>query len=306
MADITETPVVTEVTAGGEDSVTMYGGPMVTLRGEFQLTTEIPSLKFILDESNMESVMPALRTSGDAASFVMKPFILPLEQQVADVRVWFALNGRDFEDTQQTFRVTAGEFPPQHVTCAHLPYPCANFRRQLVRPASGSHGSSTHTSKNYSDGRVQNRIRRFFCSKLRHLYCSVSMRSCCEYVRTCLRHRTLCPLLRKQGCYFLVADFSPLKVCFMFFNELGSEQVPGWTEASNFGRLQLEAEFQSAVQTVVEFPVQGRPNANATALKFAQEGCKVIIGAHITHRCETDEAGLCVAIGHHVNPGVET
>eukprot|EP00240_Pyramimonas_obovata_P000193 CAMPEP_0118928276 /NCGR_PEP_ID=MMETSP1169-20130426/5554_1 /TAXON_ID=36882 /ORGANISM="Pyramimonas obovata, Strain CCMP722" /LENGTH=2032 /DNA_ID=CAMNT_0006870203 /DNA_START=97 /DNA_END=6195 /DNA_ORIENTATION=- len=179
-------PNVTNVIALGTDSVTMYGGPLITLNGHFDLTADVPALKFQLDDLNLALVMPATQSSNEVVRFIMQPFILPLEERVAEVSVWFALNGRDFEDTQQTFQVTA--------------------------------------------------------------------------------------------------DFTPLKVCFMFFNELGSEQVPGWTEASNFGKLTLEAEFHSSIQTSSAFPVQGAGNARNQTLKFAREGCRVIIGAHITHR----------------------
>eukprot|EP00959_Pyramimonas_sp_CCMP1952_P103400 2162600-Pyramimonas_sp.AAC.1 len=73
----------------------------------------------------------------------------------------------------------------------------------------------------------------------------------------------------------------------MFFNELGSAQVPGWTEASNYGRLTAEAALGTSVRTVSKFPVRGPDAAAAAALEFAQDGCQVIIGAHITHRCGT-------------------
>lgn len=80
----------------------------------------------------------------------------------------------------------------------------------------------------------------------------------------------------------LTTDIVPLKVCFMFFNELANE--PGWTYASNYGRLFAEAELGTAVQTVVADQVRGSAAAALQAQKFANDSCKVIIGTHITHR----------------------
>eukprot|EP00854_Cymbomonas_tetramitiformis_P009837 gene9837-11652_t len=79
----------------------------------------------------------------------------------------------------------------------------------------------------------------------------------------------------------LTTDIVPLKVCFMFFNELANE--PGWTYASNYGRLFAESELGTAVQTVVADQVRGSAAAALQAQKFANDSCKVIVGTHITH-----------------------
>lgn len=77
------------------------------------------------------------------------------------------------------------------------------------------------------------------------------------------------------------AALAPLKVCMMF--NLKADGTPGWTYATNVARLRLEETQGSVVQVEVAEMVNGA-NVNQTTLGFARDGCKIIIGIHITHR----------------------
>ena len=78
---------MTEVTAMGTDTVTMYGGPLITLKGHFELSSDTPKLRFQLPGSDMSSEIPATQKHLDSLRFVMQPFILPLEMRTAVVSV---------------------------------------------------------------------------------------------------------------------------------------------------------------------------------------------------------------------------
>lgn len=69
----------------------------------------------------------------------------------------------------------------------------------------------------------------------------------------------------------------------MYFNL--PDNTPGWTYATNLGKLTLEQELGPSVQAVVAAPVRGADAAKAQSRSFIDQGCRIIIGIHITHRC---------------------
>jgi len=68
----------------------------------------------------------------------------------------------------------------------------------------------------------------------------------------------------------------------MMFN-LRADGTPGWTYATNVAKLRLEETQVSVVQVETAEMVNGA-NVNNVTLGFARDGCKIIIGVHISHR----------------------
>jgi dTDP-glucose pyrophosphorylase len=68
----------------------------------------------------------------------------------------------------------------------------------------------------------------------------------------------------------------------MFFN--GLDDKPGWTYAANYGRLTLETQLSHSVQVVVQDQVRGVDAAIVQAKRFIENGCRLIVGVHLTHR----------------------
>jgi len=74
----------------------------------------------------------------------------------------------------------------------------------------------------------------------------------------------------------------PMKVCFMFFNDLSVGY--GWTRATANGQLALHEEFGLRIETHLTFNVRSNTHVLAVARGYVEQGCELIIATYLSAR----------------------